>query len=92
MPLSNPAITQSIKSVQSGQSFFEGATGVNTLDITISAVDTTKTILEFLGVELASSSWQALPIMSLVNSTTIRFTRITDQASTTPSWRVVEYT
>ena len=78
-----------VKSVQRGKVSIP--TSANFVTVTITAVDTTKTMCNFLGVSCVADV-NALTRMSLTNSTTLTFTRSNSSgASGTISWEVMEY-
>lgn len=59
---------------------------------TITAVDTTKTVLRFLGNSASGSDWaQSIVRIALTNSTTITATKESATNNATVSWELTEY-
>lgn len=81
-----------IKSIQRGVTGSVVATG--TESITISSVDTSKSILTNLGVRITTSGspeWGSQGYFTLANSTTIVFTMGVVGQPNAGSWQLVEY-
>ncbi len=77
----------SIKSVQSGTASL--TSGVTSLSITISAVNTGRSRLELLGQSVSADA-KDQAIVVLTNSTTIDVSRQSSVGSVNVSWRLVE--
>ena len=81
-----------IKSIQRGVTDYTGSSGVT---ITISSVNTGKSILSNLGVAMQSGSTSTSSANSgyfeFINSTTIFFSGAPGGLSTKGAWQVVEY-
>ncbi len=82
-------IGMTIKSIQRGTIALAGAATTGTA--TITAVDTTKTELRFLGQSAGGGGDQHTAWITLTNSTTITATRVTASGTTTVSWELTEY-
>jgi hypothetical protein len=77
-----------IKSIQ------RGVTGVPTnadVNVTISAVDMGKAMVNFLGASLPVDRVDAYPLIRLVSPTVLRCSKYQTQYNTTVSWEVVEF-
>ena len=81
--------TGTIKSIQ--RLAIELSPGVTTYDTTITAVDITKTILCYLGQSLAGDAAGLMARAYLLNSTTVRATRISSGVETWIGIDVVEF-
>ena len=80
-----------IKSIQRGVANFPNS-GSAVLDITISAVDVSKSVLMHLGTAAGNDDVRLLVKMSLENSTTIRVQAGSNTAISSTNWQLVEYT
>lgn len=78
-----------IKAIQRGTITLSGAN--LTATATITAVDTTKTELRYLGQTVSADVENVNCYIELTNSTTITATRNTGSATTIVSWELTEY-
>ena len=79
---------RAIKSIQRG----DAQIGANlSLTVTISAVNTSKSVLHFLGTTTESSVVTPLARVALTNSTTITIVKGESSSNSNLSWQLVEY-
>ena len=90
----------SIKSIQRGT--LEMSADTNTRNVTISSVNTAKAMVNFLGAQAESYNRTSdgrvyiytshhFVTLQLVNSTTIRISRVAAHSPVTVSWEVIEF-
>lgn len=78
-----------VKSTQRGSTTLSGATSI---DVTITAIDPTKSILIFTAGEAGGTTLPNVMVEGiLVNATTIRFRKGTATGYTTIKWQVIEF-
>lgn len=78
----------SIKSIQRGIS----ASGSTTLDVAITSVNTSKSVISFLGVATNGTDPSYVPNINLASSTHLTITRQASVGtSANVSWEVIEY-